>query len=296
MNIPTEDDWRSEPWHEDLAWAYKHFRGKTLDEAVMLFEENSLLYQDAVMYMPRRVFGYYLGAYLRYLLSDAARGDSDGASGFITLIHHKAGHQREDLVPVWNEVEPVLRRLAEHQDDFGAEWAIYGCFRTRIREIVKLGFEVSFDTSTPEKVPESVTLRDMGFGDRSTPFTVAAQVFRNSGLGPIPDDATRADILRIFGPPVASGGGEHPKYGRIPDWIRYNRPDCHLRFEFDGERVTGVMFSSPHYSIESPSPASPKPDQPSAGNRPIETWDDFIKAYPPNDDFDEDTGLRNNGL
>jgi len=63
MNVPTEDDWRSsEPRGLDEECAYENFHGKTVGEAVRLFEENSIRYQEDLMYMPRRVFGYYLPA------------------------------------------------------------------------------------------------------------------------------------------------------------------------------------------------------------------------------------------
>ena len=42
--------------------------------------------------MPSRVFGYYLKAYIAYLMSDAAKDDSpDGASCFLSLIDYKSG-------------------------------------------------------------------------------------------------------------------------------------------------------------------------------------------------------------
>ena len=80
MNPPDEDDWRSEEWCLDTEWAYKHFLREDQEEAVQLFEENAIIYQEAVMFMPSRVFGYYLQAYITYLMSQAAKGDSDGAS------------------------------------------------------------------------------------------------------------------------------------------------------------------------------------------------------------------------
>jgi len=41
MNIPTEEDWRSEPWDLDIPHAYKHFLGKNIDESIALFEEDA---------------------------------------------------------------------------------------------------------------------------------------------------------------------------------------------------------------------------------------------------------------
>lgn len=52
MDIPTEADWRSEVWCLDCESAYKRFAGKTRDEAVAMFADNALLYQEAVMLCP----------------------------------------------------------------------------------------------------------------------------------------------------------------------------------------------------------------------------------------------------
>ena len=238
MNVPTEEDWRSEEWGLDTAWAYKHFYGKTTDEAVQLFAENALCYQEDVMYMPSRVFGYYLRAYINYLLSDAAKGDSDAASCFISLINVKSEHARKDIVPLWPEIEPVLKKLAEHQDDFDADWFPYGCFRSKINEIVQRGFPATFDTTIPEVVPRSVTLQTMGLGTTAVSFPIAVQIFHNSGIDQIDVTSKKVDILRVFGPPDRAGGGNHPTCGRLPDWIRYDRPDCSLHFCFDGDSVS----------------------------------------------------------
>lgn len=55
-HIPTEADWRSEPWDLDVPHAYQHFVGKSHEQAVALFQENALLNQEDVMFMPRACF------------------------------------------------------------------------------------------------------------------------------------------------------------------------------------------------------------------------------------------------
>lgn len=140
MNVPTEADWRSEPWCLDAASAYEHFHGKTTAEAAQLFAENALYYQEDAMFMPSRVFGYYARAYVEYLLSEAARGDSDGASAFVSLLEFKAEWKPEDVRPIWPELPPLLERLANEQDWFDAVPEIYGDFGTRIRLLAEFGF------------------------------------------------------------------------------------------------------------------------------------------------------------
>jgi hypothetical protein len=258
MNVPPEDDWRSEEWGLDAESAYRKFHGKTMEEAVRLFEDNSLARQEDVLFMPSRVFAYYLRAYMTYLLSDAAKGDSDGASCFISLIGFKAEHKRDDIVPLWPEIEPVLTMLAARQDDFDADWDVYGSFRTRCHEIVQRGFKFSFDTETPETLPDTMTLGSLGFSlfPKSVTLPVAVQIFRHSGIGPIDATAQKTDILGVFGPPDAAGGGEHSPYGYISEWVRYERPECDIRFQFDGDRVTNVLFA-PSGSLKRPTTFEP---------------------------------------
>ncbi|AMV37103.1 hypothetical protein [Planctomyces sp. SH-PL62] len=251
MNIPTEADWRSEAWDLDTEWAYKNFQGKSYDEAVRLFEENALRYQEDVMFMPSRVFGFYLKAYMGYLTSDASRGDSDAASCFLSLMDYKSEHEPDEIRPLWPEIEPVLRRLVEHQDDYDADWLIYEDFRARVRPIVQRGFPISFDVERPEIIPEGVTWHDLRVASpRSLTFPVALQVMRNSGVDGLTLDSSKCDVLRVLGPPSAVGGGDHPQYGRIPDWIRYDGPDFSLRFTFEGEAPVEVMVLSPKHRPE----------------------------------------------
>ena len=58
MQVPSEDDWRSEPWGTDTPYAYTHFYGLTIAEAAELFEDNALRYLEDVMFMPHCVFRY----------------------------------------------------------------------------------------------------------------------------------------------------------------------------------------------------------------------------------------------
>lgn len=140
MNVPTEADWRREPWCIDVPYAYDHFHGKTMDEAMQLFAKNALYYQEDVLFMPSRVFGYYACVYAAYLISDAARGVSDGASAFISLLEFKAEWKPEDVRPIWPELRPLLERLTNEQDWFEALPEIYGDFRTRIQALAAFGF------------------------------------------------------------------------------------------------------------------------------------------------------------
>lgn len=62
------------------------------------------------------------------------------------------------------------------------------------------------------------------------------------GIPTIPADATRAQLISLFGAPNAEGGGPHPQFGDIPVWIRYTLPNCFLHFQFDSETARQITL------------------------------------------------------
>jgi len=128
MTIPTEDDWKSEPWCLDIQYAYKHFFGKSLVEAFALFVENSLYYEEDVMFMPKVCFRYYLHAYMSYLLSPSSSCDSGGACSFFGLVECRLVDIQSSDSGLVGRVLEVLHRLRENQEFYGADKKIYGSF------------------------------------------------------------------------------------------------------------------------------------------------------------------------
>lgn len=128
LEIPTESDWRSEPWCLDAEHAYKKLAGKSRKETVELFHENSLAYQEDIMFMPFACFPFYANAYIDYLRSDLAKDDSDGASCFFGLIDVRI----QDISKTENgfpeSVIETLKHLGENQNWYDAEESIYGSF------------------------------------------------------------------------------------------------------------------------------------------------------------------------
>ncbi len=126
-HIPTEADWRSEPWDLDIPYAYRNFAGKSYEQAVALFQENALCYQEDVMFMPRACFPFYARAYIDYLLSADSQGDADGANCFFSLVESRAADIRLDA-SLLSAVEQLLRHLATRQDWYDADASIYESF------------------------------------------------------------------------------------------------------------------------------------------------------------------------
>ena len=131
--VPPEADWRSEPWDLDIPYAYKHFAGKLFEEAVELFKENAIRYQEDVMFMPRACFPYYAKAYMAYLMSETSAEDSDGASCFFGLADVRADDIKSDRNLV-TDFTRCLDHLAERQGFYDADIDIYGSFSERAKQ------------------------------------------------------------------------------------------------------------------------------------------------------------------
>jgi hypothetical protein len=74
MTLPTRDEINVYNSLDEIS-ATEHFLNKTLEDAEALFRENSLRYQEDLMWMGPRAFHFYLQAALNYLRSDASTGD-----------------------------------------------------------------------------------------------------------------------------------------------------------------------------------------------------------------------------
>lgn len=133
MKIPDKDDWEEAWTGLDEGSAFQNFYGKTLKEAVFLFEQCSLIYQEDLVYMPESPFKFYVRAYTHYLASERSRRDSDGANCFLALIKTRMGDHPDWLNGSWRQIEPVLRKIADQQEGFfDAKPSIYGDFREKV--------------------------------------------------------------------------------------------------------------------------------------------------------------------
>ena len=137
-NIPSESDWRSEPWCIDTPDAYKHFQGKSRKDAVELFVENALCYQEDIMFMPEVCFRYYIHSYIDYLCSEQSVGCSDAASCFFGIVEVR----KDDIVradsDLWKRILDMLKRLASHQSWYAADTKIYGNFIERTAQCLQM--------------------------------------------------------------------------------------------------------------------------------------------------------------
>jgi len=137
MRIPTLEDWGDiDPDDLDAKWALKQFLGKSFAEAEDLFASNALHYGEDVQSMPRAVFSYYAPALAKYLTSDRARGDSDGASSFLHMLIYMLKNHPAVIAP---DTKDILLKAAEHvangQPFYEASVEIYGQFSELLAEL-----------------------------------------------------------------------------------------------------------------------------------------------------------------
>src|SRR3954466_14676437 len=95
--------------------ACEHFLGKTIEEAEAMFRENSLYYQEDLMWMGPVAFGYYVEAAIRYLRSDAAENDCGFVSALGATLEFRLEHYPESLAPIWGQLASACDYVVAHR-------------------------------------------------------------------------------------------------------------------------------------------------------------------------------------
>lgn len=117
MTLPTRQDINVYDSLDERS-ACEHFLGKSLEEAEALFRENSLCYQEDLMFMGATAFRFYVQAAINYIRSEAATDDSAIISCFATLLEYRLEYEEEDLRLVAGLLASICRYIAEHYDNF----------------------------------------------------------------------------------------------------------------------------------------------------------------------------------
>ncbi|MEX0703852.1 MAG: hypothetical protein WD069_17265 [Planctomycetales bacterium] len=134
MTLPTREDINV---HDSLdeRMACANFLGKDLEEAEALFRENSLFYQEDLLYMGPRAFRFYVQALLDYIRSDAAAGDADIVSCTAGILEFRLEDEAEELRPVARPLASICEYIVAHYDRFDVTAEIYGDLRPRFRTL-----------------------------------------------------------------------------------------------------------------------------------------------------------------
>ena len=137
MNLPTREEINV---HDSLdeRTACEHFLGKTLDEAEELFQENSLYYQEDLMWMGPIAFRFYVQALLNYIQSDSSIGDSDIINCFADFLEYRLEREAAELRPIAENLASVCAYIVHYHAKFELQPEIYGDLRPRFKNLQQL--------------------------------------------------------------------------------------------------------------------------------------------------------------
>lgn len=122
--------------------ACQHFLGKTLEQAEVLFRENSLYYQKDLMFMGVGAFRFYVQAAIHYAKSDAASGDSAIAHCLAGILEFRLEHEAEELVPIADQLADICGYFVEHYERFDLEPEIFGDVRSQYQKLQRTFLEI----------------------------------------------------------------------------------------------------------------------------------------------------------
>lgn len=123
----------------DAACAFKQFAGKSLKEAEEMFRDNALHYQEDLLAMPSIAFNYYAPIFAKYVLSNNAKDDSDGASSFLHMVIELIQANRS--LATERTVQTLIaaaKIVAIRQAFYDADIDIYGDFTDLYDQIIQL--------------------------------------------------------------------------------------------------------------------------------------------------------------
>ena len=135
MRLPTTREINPIPENLEGQSAEEHFHGKSLEEAEALFCENSLYYQEDLMFMGAPAFCFYVQAAISYIQSAAATEDSDIVNSLASILDHRLQFEAKELIGVAAQLASVCRYILEHYDRFALTPDIYGDLRPRFQAL-----------------------------------------------------------------------------------------------------------------------------------------------------------------
>ena len=118
--------------------ACEHFLGTSLDEAEALFRENSLYYQEDLMWMGPVAFRFYVRAAITYAESEHATSDSDIISCLAMIFSFWQEHYPAELVPCARLLAHFCRVVVEHFDRYDASPQICPGLREQYQYLAEL--------------------------------------------------------------------------------------------------------------------------------------------------------------
>lgn len=134
MKVPTREEINVYDSPDERS-ASEHFLGKNLEEAEALFRENSLYYQEDLMFMGASAFRFYVQAAINYIMSESATGDDSIISCFAMILEHRLEFEGEELRPVAAQLAAICAYIIDHYGRFDLAPEIYGDLRPRFQSL-----------------------------------------------------------------------------------------------------------------------------------------------------------------
>ena len=116
--------------------AVKHFLGKDLSQAQAIFRENFLRYQEDLMWMGPKAFGFYVTAAINHLRSADSDGDADAARSFCSLIEFRQDWETADVADARAILREGILAILEKFDRYGCDVNIDGDVAGRYRVLL----------------------------------------------------------------------------------------------------------------------------------------------------------------
>ena len=137
--IPDQKDWEGYEADLDVKHLHTLFYGKSNTDVEKYFANGRAIERmDELLFAPRRVFQYYVHAFIGYLMSEEAKGDSDAASPYLSLLEAREKRDPGSVTSIYPELAKSIDFVASHQEYFDATPDIYGSFRERAMQIREL--------------------------------------------------------------------------------------------------------------------------------------------------------------
>lgn len=133
MQLPSRDEINVNNDDLDGRVACDHFLGKTLEQAEALFHENSVYYQEDLMWMGPTAFCFYLPAFLNYLRSDSA--DDADLSCLVMILQYRLECDIHDLIPVASQVVSICRYILDNDSRYVVNQQLYGDLYAQVESL-----------------------------------------------------------------------------------------------------------------------------------------------------------------
>lgn len=125
--LPVETDFL-DPRSRDLdeRHALKIFLGKTPEQAEEMFRQSFLSYYEDLDSMRTPAFRFYVQPAIKYLLSDAASGDSDAVSTFCFVLESRLKNDPEGIGPIRAVVIGAIKQIMGNFTRYDCDPETYG--------------------------------------------------------------------------------------------------------------------------------------------------------------------------